>query len=383
MDSPKYGRYGRGCPYQHPRMCQNYLRRGDTGCDRNCGLFHPKLCTKSLKYGECLRKKCFFYHVTGTARPHVNQIGRNSLQSAKNTHIPYQHPQAQRDLRYRTCRTDNVYQQHAGMNSPHNEHTRVHESSHQNNNISDSNHYEQSYVRDSPRYGNNNNYFTINQEYQHSQQQQATQNIHHESSSHFSDQRVQALTAQMIAFQEQQVNSLSNNAVNTAVISQSCSSDSKPAPTNTTSISQCSPISGLSSKTKCSIDRQEESYFSFMILNVAHLLKCSTQDRSKIEFLSDIVQKHCLFIGLTETHLSETIFDNELKIDSYNIVSSDRLNRSGGGICLYINSSVQCKTCVAYSNSVCELLIVKIHSPDIYIVLIYRPPAVKVMNSQI
>ena len=86
------------------------------------------------------------------------------------------------DSRYR--RTDNVYQQHAGMNSPHNENTSVHESSQQNNNISDSNH-EQSYVRDSPQYGNNNNYATINQEYQHPQQQQATQNIHQESSSHY------------------------------------------------------------------------------------------------------------------------------------------------------------------------------------------------------
>ena len=102
-----------------------------------------------------------------------------------------------------------------------------------------------------------------------------------------------------------------------------------------------------------------------MILNVAHLLKCSTQDRSGIDFLSDIVQKNCLFIGLTETHLSETISDNKLNIDSYNIVRSDRLHRSGGGICQYINSSVQCKTCVAYSNSVCELLIVKNHSLNI------------------
>ena len=61
----------------------------------------------------------------------------------------------------------------------HNEHTRVHESSQPNNNISDSNHYEQSYVRDSPRY-DDNNYSTINQEYQHPQQQQANQNIHQE-----------------------------------------------------------------------------------------------------------------------------------------------------------------------------------------------------------
>ena len=76
--------------------------------------------------------------------------------------------------------------------------------------------------------------------------------------------------------------------------------------------------------------------------------------------------------------LSETNSDNELNIGSYNIVRSDRLNRSGGGICIYISSSVQCKTCVAYSNSVCKFLIVKIHSPDIYIVLKYRPPDCKI-----
>ena len=30
--------------------------------------------------------------------------------------------------------------------------------------------------------------------------------------------------------------------------------------------------------------------------------------------------------------------------------------------------------CVSYSNQVCELLIVKVHSPVLYIVIIYRPP---------
>ena len=34
--------------------------------------------------GNAFVKKCFFYHVTGTARTHVNQIARNSLQSGKN-----------------------------------------------------------------------------------------------------------------------------------------------------------------------------------------------------------------------------------------------------------------------------------------------------------
>ena len=40
--------------------------------------------------------------------------------------------------------------------------------------------YYESYVPDSPRYDDNNYYSTINQEYQHPQQQQANQNIHQE-----------------------------------------------------------------------------------------------------------------------------------------------------------------------------------------------------------
>ena len=63
-------------------------------------------------------KKCFFYHVTGTARPRVNQTGKNSLQSANNTNTPYQHLQALGDSCNRI--TDNVYQQNAAINSPHN-----------------------------------------------------------------------------------------------------------------------------------------------------------------------------------------------------------------------------------------------------------------------
>ena len=31
--------------------------------------------------------------------------------------------------------------------------------------------------------------------------------------------------------------------------------------------------------------------------------------------------------------------------------------------------------CLKYSNSVCDLLIVKMHSPDQMIILVYRPPS--------
>ena len=114
--------------------------------------------------------------------------------------------------------------------------------------------------------------------------------------------------------------------------------------------------------------------FNFIYLNVAHLLKNSTQNRSKINLLNHVVDSNCLFLGLTETHLNEKILDNEINIDKFNIVRCDRLIRQGGGVCLYVNQSAQFSMCVSYSNQTCESLIVKIHSPEIYVIIMYRPP---------
>ena len=74
-----------------------------------------------------------------------------------------------------------------------------------------------------------------------------------------------------------------------------------------------------------------------MYLNVAHLLKSSSQNRSKINLLGEIANTNYLFLGLTETHLNENITDIELTIKNFNIVRCDRLARNGGGVCLYIN----------------------------------------------
>ena len=55
----------------------------------------------------------------------------------------------------------------------------------------------------------------------------------------------------------------------------------------------------------------------------------------------------------------------------------DRADRPGGGLCIYIHvkDSVMFVVCLSYSNSVCELLIVKLHNPSLTIVAIYKPPS--------
>ena len=45
---------------------------------------------------------------------------------------------------------------------------------------------------------------------------------------------------------------------------------------------------------------------------------------------------------LNETRLDETITDNMVNIDGYDIVRKDR-TQNGGGVCLYFRSSINCK----------------------------------------
>ena len=41
----------------------------------------------------------------------------------------------------------------------------------------------------------------------------------------------------------------------------------------------------------------------------------------------------------------------------------------------YLRKNLIYKVCLKYSNSVCDLLIVKMLSPDLIIILVYRPPS--------
>ena len=47
-----------------------YFKRGPNGYAKGtlCKFVHPKLCRASLVSGKCYRDRCYFYHVTGSAR---------------------------------------------------------------------------------------------------------------------------------------------------------------------------------------------------------------------------------------------------------------------------------------------------------------------------
>ena len=112
--------------------------------------------------------------------------------------------------------------------------------------------------------------------------------------------------------------------------------------------------------------------FIFLFMNIAHLYD---KYRQKNELLTDYCDSPTVFICLCETFLHESILDSEVNIPGFIIVRSDRVSRPGGGVCLYLTENCIYKICLIYSNSVCDLLIVKIHSPYLIIILVYRPPS--------
>ena len=113
------------------------------------------------------------------------------------------------------------------------------------------------------------------------------------------------------------------------------------------------------------------SMYSFTFMNVARLI---TLTKRKNEILSDFCDKSTMFLCLCETLLQEGILDSEIKISGLSIIRCDRSSRTGGGVCVYVFNSTTYDTCLTYSNSVCELLILRLHKPPLIIILMYRPP---------
>ena len=82
-----------------------------------------------------------------------------------------------------------------------------------------------------------------------------------------------------------------------------------------------------------------------------------------------------LVVALCETFLSDVISDSEISISNYNIIRCDRYSRIGGGVCIYLKQSICYDLLLSYSNSVCDLLIIRLIQPELIVILIYGPPS--------
>ena len=91
--------------------------------------------------------------------------------------------------------------------------------------------------------------------------------------------------------------------------------------------------------------------YNFKFMNIAHLLRDSFRDKSKVRLLGELTNEKTLFLSLTETFLNNNIVDSEIQMEGFNIIRCDRSERIGDGVWFYLKliSSILKK------NSACSL----------------------------
>ena len=119
---------------------------------------------------------------------------------------------------------------------------------------------------------------------------------------------------------------------------------------------------------------KQNNLYNFKFMNISQLLRDSFRHKSKVRLLGELTNEKTLFLSLTETFLNSNIVDSEIQMEGFNIIQCDKSERIGGGVCFYLKKSIYYTTLLSYSNSICEVLIVKLTNPDVILVTMYSPP---------
>ena len=80
-----------------------------------------------------------------------------------------------------------------------------------------------------------------------------------------------------------------------------------------------------------------------------------------------------------ETWCHSGVMDAELlaNFPGYSIVRCDRDGRDGGGVCLFLRDDLTGEVLSTFDNSVCSLLVCRIHQLNSIVCIAYRPPNTK------
>ena len=80
------------------------------------------------------------------------------------------------------------------------------------------------------------------------------------------------------------------------------------------------------------------------------------------------------FLAFAETYLRDDIKEAEFTINGYSHETSNRRNREGGGVIIYISNELTYKTLISDSDEMCSIVAVYIHELNLIVFMIYRPP---------
>ena len=103
--------------------------------------------------------------------------------------------------------------------------------------------------------------------------------------------------------------------------------------------------------------------------------------KTKVQFLSDqALQQNAVAVAVTESWLHPDVKDSEVTINfpGYSILRCDRMNRTGGGVCVFLRDDISGECLTTFDNGVCELLVIKVHSLNMILVVVYRPPDTRI-----
>ena len=114
-----------------------------------------------------------------------------------------------------------------------------------------------------------------------------------------------------------------------------------------------------------------ERGFKMAFLNIVSLLK-------KIDEINfSMTNKFIDLIAFNETRLDPNTTDNMVSLDGYDVIRKDR-SRNGGGVCIYLRSSINYKIrkdlVPPELEAVC-VEIIKPHSKPFLVTTVYTPPS--------
>ena len=120
-----------------------------------------------------------------------------------------------------------------------------------------------------------------------------------------------------------------------------------------------------------------KSIANTFLLNIQGVNPKVNKQKIKFALLEESVStnKNILpFFVLTETHLSDQIFDAEVSIKDYNIIRADRETRNQGGVAIYHHYLFTMDDAETFSNSYCECAMAYNKINSLLVIGVYRPP---------
>ena len=115
-------------------------------------------------------------------------------------------------------------------------------------------------------------------------------------------------------------------------------------------------------------------------LKLAHINVCSLLPKlDEIRFL--ILSLDLDVLCISETWLHEQIPNHEIIIDGYDVIRKDRLDKRGGGVCMYVKNSILVKDrCELTSQFEIETVLIEVYCKKVTVLIscIYRPPTATV-----